>query len=87
MSYQQVLNGTSETTSECPLYEGQRYSPVPTNTILIYKNQNYIFLAPLRGPQREWDFLSMQRRVGPNKVGYYGLLQPFISKSGIVKEL
>jgi hypothetical protein len=21
--------------------------------------------------------LSMQRRVGPNKVGYYGLLQPF----------
>jgi NADH-ubiquinone oxidoreductase chain 1 len=25
---------------------------------------------------------AMQRRVGPNTVGYYGLLQPF-AKSGI----
>ena len=25
---------------------------------------------------------SMQRRVGPNVVGYYGVMQPFSSKSG-----
>lgn len=23
---------------------------------------------------------AMQRRVGPNKVGYYGVLQPFLKK-------
>ncbi len=24
---------------------------------------------------------AMQRRVGPNKVGYYGVLQPFLKKT------
>lgn len=29
---------------------------------------------------------SMQRRVGPNKVGYYGVLQPFYqSLSGLIE--
>lgn len=29
---------------------------------------------------------AMQRRVGPNKVGYYGVLQPFLKRqaSGII---
>lgn len=27
---------------------------------------------------------AMQRRVGPNKVGYYGVLQPFLTASGII---
>lgn len=28
---------------------------------------------------------SMQRRVGPNKVGYYGVLQPFNSIGVVIK--
>ncbi len=27
---------------------------------------------------------SMQRRVGPNKVGYYGVLQPFNSNRVVI---
>jgi len=25
---------------------------------------------------------AMQRRIGPNVVGYYGILQPFLTESG-----
>lgn len=42
--------------------------------ILCIKDKDIVQLSTMlivRG------FLSMQRRLGPNRVGYYGLLQPF----------